>query len=508
MRHAHPARSIALSKESIRRHFERTASVWDYWHEKNAFYHDRMRDLVRAMVPAGATVLELGSGTGGLLSALEPSRGVGLNLCDELTERASARFPELEFYTVDVDQVTAPEDFRPDYVILTNMLDYVYDIWDLLESLRRWVSERTLLVITTNNPLWLPVLLVASKVGQRMPDAPRNFITNKDIRSVLELQGFDVVEEGMALPVPRRVPVVGSVCNTLIPELPLLRYTSSIQYLAARPRARRPALSCSVVIPCHNEADNIVECVRRVPDIGVRTEVIVVDDGSTDATRERVQELGRSDPRVRLLGFDRNQGKANAVRAGFAASRGDVLMILDADMAVAPEELPKFLKALQQGTADFVNGTRLVYPMQGRAMRMANFLGNKLFCYLVSWILRQRVSDTLCGTKVLFRRDYVRMPSGGKERWGDFDLLFGAARLKLRILEIPVHYQERSAGESKMRAMREVWRFLRACWHGWRVLRRPIERADVQPAAADWRELGNSRQQGVAREDVWVDGQR
>jgi len=142
-------------------------------------------------------------------------------------------------------------------------------------------------------------------------------------------------------------------------------------------------------------------------------------------------------------------------------------------MAVTPEELLKFLAPLQNGTAAFVNGTRLVYPMQGKAMKVANFIGNKGFCFLASKVIRQRVSDTLCGTKVFFKRDYLRMPLGGVERWGDFDLLFGAARLKLRILEIPVHYTERRAGKSKMRVMVDGWYFLWTCLSGWKMLRFP-----------------------------------
>jgi cellulose synthase/poly-beta-1,6-N-acetylglucosamine synthase-like glycosyltransferase len=176
---------------------------------------------------------------------------------------------------------------------------------------------------------------------------------------------------------------------------------------------------------------------------------------------------------VRLIAYDTNHGKANAVRAGFDAARNDVLMILDADMTVAPEDLPKFLAPLNAGTADFVNGTRLVYPMAEQAMPTANFLGNKAFCLLVSWVLRQRVSDTLCGTKALLRRDYEAMPVSGRDRWGDFDLLFGAAREKLRILEIPIHYHERTAGESKMSVGRDGPLFLRACLGGWQMLRRP-----------------------------------
>jgi hypothetical protein len=480
-----------VNKESIKDYFERIAPVWDHWHRRNSFYHWKMRILVGGMVPPGAEVLELGAGTSDGLAALKPARGVGLNLAEGLTALAKKKHPDLEFYTVEVDEVRSPEGFKPGYVIMTNLLDYAYDVWDLLENLRAVMSEKTLLVITTSNPVWAPILRLASGLGLRVPDSPRNFVTNRDIRSVLELQGYDVVEEGMALPVPKRVPLVGTLLNALLPELPVVRYISSVQYLAARPSVPRPPLSCSVVVPCHNEEGNIEECVRRVPNVGSWTEIVIVDDGSTDRTRERIREIMQKDPRVRLIAFDRNRGKAGAVRAGFEAARGDVLMILDADMAVMPEDLPKFLKPLQNGRADFVNGTRLVYPMEGRAMKASNFFGNKFFCYLVSWVLRQRVSDTLCGTKVLFRRDYMRMPIGGKERWGDFDFLFGAARLKLRILEIPVHYQERRTGKSKMRAMIEVWYFLRACWHGWRALRFPnlfpwrVERGSI----SGWREI-------------------
>lgn len=462
-----------MNKREIRDYFERVASDWDRWHQKNAYYHNKARNLIQGMIPPGSNVLQIGCGTGDLLAAVRPRRGIGLNLAHSLTELARRKYPHLEFYTVDVDSVNVPDGFRPDYVVLDNMLNYVYDVWDLLENLQPLLSERTLLVVTTSNPLWAPILRFASRIGQRIPDTPRNFITNRDIASILELQGFDVIEQGLTLPVPKWIPGLGSLMNVLLPELPLLRYSSSLQYLVARPRVERPNLSVSVIIPCHNEEENIVECVRRTPRMGAWTEIIVVDDGTTDGTQKRVRGLMSLDPSVRLLVFDHNQGKANAVRAGFEAARGDVLMILDADMAVAPEELPKFLKPLAKGTADFVNGTRLVYPMAGHAMKVANYVGNKAFCYLVSWIVRQRVSDTLCGTKALLRRDYVRKPLSGKERWGDFDLIFGAARLRLGILEIPVHYQERRAGRSKMRAMREVWLFLRACYHGWHMLRFP-----------------------------------
>lgn len=489
-----------MDRGSIKEYFERVAPVWDYWRNRNKYYHEKVRTLIQGIVPPGSNVLELGSGTGDLVATLRPSRGIGVNVAQSLTELASHKFSHLEFLTAEVDQVKLPEGFCPDYIILSNMLDYVYDVWALLETLKTSMRVGTLLVITTNNPLWAPLLRMASKIGQRMPDSPRNFITNRDILSVLSSQGFDAVEQGMALPVPRRVPVLGEFLNAVLPELPGLRYVSCLQFITARLHAPRAPLSCSVVIPCHNEEDNIEECIRRVPDMGAGTEVVVVDDGSTDGTRKRIQEVMHRDNRVRLVAFDRNQGKAQAVRAGFEAARGDVLMILDADMAVVPEELSKFLRPLQDGTADFVNGTRLVYPMQGRAMKVANFLGNKAFCFLASWIVRQRVSDTLCGTKAMLRSDYLRMPRSGKERWGDFELLFGAARLRLRILEIPVHYQERRAGKSKMRVLRDGWLFLCACWYGWKMLRLPetMPWAEKQEATPGWREIRPGVPEGVA----------
>ncbi len=462
-----------MRRSDIKEYFEQVAPSWEHWQRKNKFYHASMRDLIGGMIPTGSRVLEVGSGVGDLLASLKPRRGIGLNLAEGLTQRARQKYPEFEFHTIDIDSTSLPPTFEPDYAVMTNMLDYVYDVWDMLEGLKPAIQENTLLIITTNNPLWAPLLRLASKFGLRIPDSRRNFITNRDICSVLTLQGFSIVEEGLSLPIPKRLPLLGSLLNAILPDLPVIRFTSSIQYIAARLSVPRPKLSCSVVIPCHNEAANVTECVRRVPSMGAWTEIIVVDDGSEDGTKNKVQELLSSDPRVRLIILEKNHGKAAAVRAGFGAAKGEVLMILDADMAVSPEELPKFLIPLQNGTAEFVNGTRLIYPMHGKAMKVANFLGNKGFCFLASKVLRQRVSDTLCGTKAFFRRDYERMPIGGRERWGDFDFLFGAARLKLRILELPVHYTERRSGKSKMRVMVDGWRFLWACISGWRMLRFP-----------------------------------
>jgi 2-polyprenyl-3-methyl-5-hydroxy-6-metoxy-1,4-benzoquinol methylase len=467
--HASPGRPA----DELRTYFNALAPEWQKFHAKNQYYHDRVRELVAGAVAPGQRVLDIGTGAGDVLAAVEPGEGVGVNVGERMTELAAARHPDLKFETTAVDDVVLPDGFRPEYVLSVNLLDHAYDIVELFESLTPLITERTLVVITTTNPIWAPVMRLGSRMGRRSPESPRNFITNRDIGSVLKVLGYDVVEQGLLLPVPVKVPALGGLLNAVIPEVPGLRYLSSTQYLLARPRVPRKQLSVSVVVPCHNEEGNVADCARRLPHIGSATELIFVDDGSTDGTRAAVEAVMAEDDRVRLIAYDTNHGKANAVRAGFEAAANDVLMILDADMTVPPEDLPKFFAPLQKGTAEFVNGSRLIYPMEGSAMPTLNYLGNKAFCFLISWVLRQRVSDTLCGTKALLKRDYELMPLTGRDRWGDFDLLFGAARSKLRILEIPVHYRERVSGESKMDVRRDGVLFVRACIDGWRMLRRP-----------------------------------
>ena len=157
------------------------------------------------------------------------------------------------------------------------------------------------------------------------------------------------------------------------------------------------------------------------------------------------------------------------MRLGFAAASGEVLMILDADLTVAAEDLPRFYDVIAEGRGELVNGCRLVYPMDGKAMRFLNRLGNKFFSLAFSAILEQRIKDTLCGTKVLRREHYDRIAGGrgffgGLDPFGDFDLLFGAAKQNLKIVEMPVRYRARTYGETKIDRFREGWLLLRMTW--------------------------------------------
>ena len=313
------------------------------------------------------------------------------------------------------------------------------------------------------------MLRAGARLGLCTPDTERNFVTGQDAANLLGLSELEVVKLTRRMLLPKNIPILAPLLNLAAAQLPGLRRLGMIEFLVARPVDPANDYSVSVVVPCFNEVDNIEHCVRRVPRMGRHTEVIVVDDGSRDGTAELVRPELNPSVEVRCISYGLNRGKLHAVRTGAHAARGDILMILDADMTVPPEDLPCFYQPLRDGLADFVNGTRLIYPMADGSMKLQNFLGNKIFGALVSWLTGMHLSDTLCGTKAFFSTDYRHFLMG-YDPWGDFDLLFGAAQNARKILEVPIHYQQRRAGQSKMKAVRHSLALLRACWQAfWRI---------------------------------------
>ena len=211
--------------------------------------------------------------------------------------------------------------------------------------------------------------------------------------------------------------------------------------------------SCSIIVPCYNEEGNVEETIKHAPKIGKFTEIIIVDDCSTDKTKQKAQRLKGKIKNLRVISRKVNGGKGPAVKTGIDAAKGDIVMIWDADRTVPARELRLFYDVLAKGKGTFANGTRMTYPMEEEAMSFLHNIGNTIFARVFGFILGNRITDTLCGTKALFTKDAKKVEMG-KERWGDFDLLFGATRLGLKVVEVPVHYKARVAGESKMKTFR------------------------------------------------------
>jgi SAM-dependent methyltransferase len=434
--------------------------------ETGRYYQHLLRRQYAFWVPPGLRVLEVGCGLGDLLAAVKPARGVGLDFSLAMIALARQRHPELDFQAVDAAEVSAAEKF--DYILLADLVNDLPDVQAVFERLQCAAHTRTRLVVSFFNNLWRPVLNLAAKLGLKSPTLLQNWLSADDVRNLLHLADWEVIKTETRILWPVRTPVWSWFCNRwLAPLLPPLCFTVGV---IARPKPRPDPASqyrCSVAIPTRNEAGNIEEAVRRTPEMGQGTEIIIIEGHSTDDTWAEIQRVAAKYPlrNIRVL-KQQSRGKGGAVREAFAAATGDLLFILDADLTVPPEELPKFYEAARSGTAEFVNGVRLVYPMEEQAMQFLNMVANKAFGLTFSWLLGQKLKDTLCGTKVLFRADYEaiarnRACFGDFDPFGDFDLLFGAAKLNLRMVDLPIRYRARTYGQTNIHRWRHGWLLLR-----------------------------------------------
>jgi SAM-dependent methyltransferase len=434
--------------------------------ETSRYYQQVSRDYYRFLVPPGLRVLELGCGIGDLLAAVNPARGVGVDFSPAMVSLAQQRHPELEFQVADATEFSTNETF--DYILLADLVNDLPDVQAVFERLQSVAHPRTRLVVNFFNTLWRPILNAAEKLGFKSPTLLQNWLSADDTKNLLHLAGWEVIKADARILWPARTPLLDRFLNRWL--APLLRHFCVTVVLVARPKpqlALRPQYRCSVVIPARNEAGNIEDAVRRTPEMGLGTEIIFIEGHSTDDTWGEVQRVTAKYPArsIKVL-KQQSRGKGGAVREAFAAATGDILFILDADLTMPPEELPKFYEVVRAGTAEFVNGVRLVYPMEDQAMQFLNMIANKVFGVLFSFLLGQKLKDTLCGTKVLFREDYEaiarnRSYFGDFDPFGDFDLIFGAAKLNLRMVDLPIRYRARTYGTTNIHRWRHGWLLLR-----------------------------------------------
>ena len=447
------------ARRQVRLHFDRSERYGAGARVRYRYYYEDLYGFIRSQVPPGSSVLDLGCGDGTLLASLRPSRGVGVDLSLASLQEARRRHPHLQFVCGDIEEFPLSGSF--DYVIVSNVVGYLVDVWNFFRNLSGVVNPSTRVLVAYYNFAWEPLLKLAEAMGLKTRQPLQNWLSGSDLANLMELAGLEPVATGYRTPIPVGPDRLIAPLNTALSAVPIVRRLGLISYVTARPlrteafqRIADP--SCTVVIPTRNERGNIRSAVERMPQLGRHTEVIFVDGHSADGTEEEIRKVIDEHPEIDIkLVVQDGIGKGDAVRKGFDLASGDVLMILDADLTVAPEELAKFWLALVEEKGEFINGSRLVYPMEENAMRLANMAGNKLFGLTFSWILDERVTDTLCGTKVLWANDYRRIAAqrrmfGDFDPFGDFDLLFGAANLGLKIREVPVRYRERKYGTTNI----------------------------------------------------------
>ena len=445
------------------------------------YYAQELVRLVNGLVMPSAHVLEVGCGLGDLLAALPTAHKVGSDISPRMVELARERHPGLDVRVADAERDELPEG-PFDAIVLSDVVGHLDDIERALGRLSGCLAPGGRVIATYYNFVWEPVLKAAERLGLKTPWPDQNWLSMDDIENLFHLADFEVVRRGTDILMPIGLPAVSSFANRVAAKAPILRELALVTYFVARhhPAALPDGLpTVSVICPCRNELGNIREAVARTPKMGPATELLFVDGNSTDGTVEEIETVireYRGPLELRLVHQGEGRGKGDAVRKGFAAARHEVLMILDSDLTVPPEDLPKFYRALVTQKGDFVNGVRLVYPMEGEAMRFLNLLGNKFFSAALSWLLEQPIKDSLCGTKVLYRRDYQRIADhrqffGDFDPFGDFDLLFGAARLNLKIVDLPVRYRARTYGDTKISRFSHGWLLLKMTAFGFRKFR-------------------------------------
>jgi len=442
----------------------------------SAYYWNEISDYLNYFSHQDISVLEIGCGNGDLLAKIQGNKKTGIDYCENYITWAKEKHSDktIEFLQMDANNIQLNQKY--DLIIISNLIGFVDDIQHVFEEVKKCCHANTKVIVQYYNSIWEPIIKLSENLGLKEKTPTQNWLSTRDINNLLYISGFDVYRNNKRLIFPFFIPVLSSLLNKYLAKFPIFRFFSLNIYSFAMPLSvEKPEeysrkYSTTVVIPARNESGNIENAILRLPKFGKHIEIIFVEGNSTDDTWQKIQEIQKKYAATHQIKIaqQKGKGKADAVREGYKIATGDILMILDADLTVPPEDLPKFYEAIAGGKGDFINGTRLVYPMDKEAMRFLNYLGNHFFSWAFTWLLEQRFKDTLCGTKVMFRTDYVKLTGnrsyfGDFDPFGDFDLLFGAHKLNLKIVEVPIRYRERTYGSTNISRFKHGLILLRMC---------------------------------------------
>ena len=469
-------KSVPRELELLAEHYDSLAAVRDDFRRKNDYYYRMLENDYRYLIPEFKRVLEVGCGTGDLLNAVNPSYGVGVDISGRMVERAKTKFPQLHFVHGTIHDLDPQEKF--DYIILSGLIGELDDIQQFLTDLKKFCHPHTRIIIEYYSYFWQYILQFGERLRLKIPQKIQNWVTHDDINNFLGLSGYEAVKRERSILFPKQIPFVSWLLNKFVARLPVINALTLNHLVIARPLFdENRDFSVTILVPCRNEKGNIESAVTRTPAFGTHQEFIFVEGGSKDGTYEEIERVMAQFPEKDIKLFKQTgKGKGDAVRMGFSHAKGEVLMILDADLTVPPEDLPKFYDAIRARRGEFINGCRLVYPMEKEAMRFLNMVANKFFGIFFTWLLGQRFKDTLCGTKVLFKKDYDALAAnrsyfGDFDPFGDFDLIFGATKLNLKIIELPVRYRERQYGTTQIQRFRHGLLLFRMCFFAMRKIK-------------------------------------
>lgn len=466
---------LSSRKQIIHEYFENIADNYMQYRKRFSYYGKDIINYFNFFITETDTVLEIGCGSGETIANLKSKNKTGIDFSSKMIEVAKAKYKDVSFYVMDAENITLDKKF--DVIIFNNIIGYLDNIQDVLYSVKKNCHEHTRVIISYYNHWWEPILNFGETIGYKKKSPQQNWLNENDISNLLYLSGFETYRTNRRLLFPVYIPILSWFLNKYVAKLPLFKSLCLNEFIFARSfsnnteEAMSDKYSVSICIPARNESGNIENAILRLPKFSKHQEIIFIEGNSSDDTWQKIQEIQQKykDTHDIKIGQQDGKGKGDAVRKGYAMATCDILMILDADLTMPPEELPKFYNAIATGKGEFINGSRLVYPMDKEAMRFLNTLGNKFFSWVFSWLLEQPIKDSLCGTKVMFREDYLKLIENRKffgdfDPFGDFDLLFGAYKLNLKIIDLPIRYRERTYGDTNISRFTNGFMLLRMCW--------------------------------------------
>jgi len=452
--------------------------LWDKYYSLNIYYHAELEKLATRLIPPDSSVLEFGCKAGELLGGLPNINRVGIDDDEDIVKTARKRYPTVKFF--EKRKFRKSSGYKKyDYILLSDYLAKTRDVQIFIRQLKRSTHDSTRIIVTHFNFLWKPFIDLAERVGLKLPQKYEpNWLSGADIENFFQLESYEKIKSSSVFLFPIKIPIIAPFINRYIAAFPLINRLCMTSYEIYRPAQGKKSYSVSVIIPTRNEEGNIRGIAKKIPNLGTKTELIFVEGHSQDDTLGAVKrEVAEYKGSMKLSWYkQKGKGKGDAVRLGFSKAKNELLMILDADLTVAPRELKKFYEAASIGRGDLIMGSRLVYPMEDQAMRTLNYFGNKIFSIAFSYLLDQRIKDTLCGTKVILKENYKKIETNRKlfgdfDPFGDYDLIFGAAKLNLKIIEIPVRYKERTYGTTNISRFVHVWLLLAMVWFAIRKLK-------------------------------------
>ena len=456
---------LSLRKENIKKFFNSKKLDRDKWIKKGQTFHNEDIKFLREIIPQDSKILELGCGNGHLLAALRPKYGLGIDFSKKLISEAKNNYSKLDFIEADIEKLPSKISQKGffDFIIISDTIGYLEDVEETLGRLHKYCNQNTRLIVSYYSPLWAPLLNFASLIKLKMSNVNSTLLTPTDISNFLIGAKFDSVRIERKILIPFKIFGLERIINRFLAPLPILSNICLRHYNISRSLKNvkhNDKLSASIIIPCKNELGNIRDAITRIPRFTKKLEIIFVEGNSKDGTWEEINSVIKKNNSKKsglvIKAYKQpKKGKADAVFFAFEKASNDILFILDGDLTVAPETLEKFWNKISSGEAEYVNGSRLIYPMDNNAMRFLNYIANKIFSILFTWLLGQRFTDTLCGTKVISKENYLRAKKknaslGNFDPFGDFFIIFGASRLCLKITEVPIRYRARAYGETQI----------------------------------------------------------